>query len=86
MYFRTLAFTLLVLSQVCYAQGRRPAVEDFVGIEVEHPENTPQGTELPREQKVYLTLRKIFQSMKILKSSQKKPVGLKQIAKSKNHP
>ena len=45
MYFRTLAFTFLVLSQVCYAQGRKPAVEDFVGIEVEHPENTPQGTE-----------------------------------------
>lgn len=45
MSFRTLGFILLVASQLCFAQGRGPAVEDFVGIEVEHPEATPQGTE-----------------------------------------
>ncbi len=46
MYFRALGFTLLVLTQVSFAQGRKPAVEDFVGIEVDHPEATPQGTEV----------------------------------------
>lgn len=45
MYFRTLGFILLVVTQVSFAQGRKPAVEDFVGIEIEHPEATPQGTE-----------------------------------------
>lgn len=45
MFFRTLGFMLLVLTQVAFAQGRGPAVEDFVGIEIEHPEGTPQGTE-----------------------------------------
>lgn len=34
-----------MVSQVSFARGRGPAVEDFVGIEVEHPEGTPQGTE-----------------------------------------
>lgn len=46
MYFRSLGFMLLILAQVGYAQGRKPAVEDFVGIEVDHPtEAAPQGTE-----------------------------------------
>jgi hypothetical protein len=45
MSFRTLGFLLLIISQVSFAQGRGPAVEDFVGIEVDHPEGTPQGTE-----------------------------------------
>lgn len=45
MSFRTLAFILLIMSPLCFAQGRGPAVEDFVGIEVDHPEATPQGTE-----------------------------------------
>ena len=45
MYFRTLAFIVLVISQVSFAQARKPAVEDFVGIEVEQTEETPQGTE-----------------------------------------
>ncbi|MBA2405422.1 MAG: hypothetical protein H0V66_11670 [Bdellovibrionales bacterium] len=45
MYFRTLGFILLMVTQVGFAQGRKPAVEDFVGIEIEHPEGTPQGTE-----------------------------------------
>lgn len=45
MSFRTLGFMLLIITQVAFAQGRKPAVEDFVGIEVDQPEGTPQGTE-----------------------------------------
>ena len=45
MSFRILGFVLLIISQVSFAQGRGPAVEDFVGIEIDHPEGTPQGTE-----------------------------------------
>lgn len=45
MFFRTLGFMLLVVTQVAFAQGRGPAVEDFVGIEIDHPAGTPQGTE-----------------------------------------
>lgn len=45
MHFQTLALLLILFSQFSYAQGRKPAVEDFVGIEVEHPESAPQGTE-----------------------------------------
>ena len=45
MYFRALVLTLLVFSQAGFAQGRKPAVEDFVGIEVDEKEMAPQGTE-----------------------------------------
>jgi len=45
MYLRTLGLILLFVTQVGLAQGRKPAVEDFVGIEVDHPKGTPQGTE-----------------------------------------
>jgi uncharacterized protein HemX len=45
MYLRTLGLILLIATQLSYAQGRKPAVEDFVGIEIETPESTPQGTE-----------------------------------------
>jgi hypothetical protein len=45
MYFRTLGFIFLITTQFSFAQGRGPAVEDFVGIDIEHPEGTPQGTE-----------------------------------------
>ena len=45
MYFRTLAIMILVISQVSFAQARKPAVEDFVGIEMDQPLETPQGTE-----------------------------------------
>lgn len=45
MSFRTLGFIFLIITQVAFAQGRKPAVEDFVGIEVDQPEGTPQGTE-----------------------------------------
>lgn len=46
MIFRALALILLFTSQVSLAQGRKPAVEDFVGIEVEEPAKAPQGTEV----------------------------------------
>jgi hypothetical protein len=45
MYFRALTISFIFISQLCYSQGRKPAVEDFVGIEIEHPEESPQGTE-----------------------------------------
>lgn len=40
-----LAITLLLVSTTCFAQGRKPAVEDFVGIEVDETAATPRGTE-----------------------------------------
>ncbi len=45
MRFHILALILIIFSQVSLARGRGPAVEDFVGIDIEHPESTPQGTE-----------------------------------------
>lgn len=45
MIFRSLALMLVLFSVSSFAQGRRPAVEDFVGIEVEETKVTPQGTE-----------------------------------------
>ena len=46
MHFRTfIILSLLLSSQVWGAVGRKPAVEDFVGIEMDHPESTPQGTD-----------------------------------------
>lgn len=45
MVFRTLGLCLLLFSAVSFAQGRKPAVEDFVGIEIEEAQVTPQGTE-----------------------------------------
>jgi hypothetical protein len=43
--FRYLTLLILTLSLDAFAVGRKPAVEDFVGIEVDHPETAPQGTE-----------------------------------------
>lgn len=45
MHFRTLMIVGLLVSGMTWAQGRKPAVEDFVGIEIEHPEPTPQPSE-----------------------------------------
>ena len=47
MSFRTLGFILLIAAPMAFAQGRGrgPAVEDFVGIEVEQAQGTPPGTE-----------------------------------------
>lgn len=45
MSFRILALALSMISTVAYAQGRAPAVEDFVGIEVEQADTIPHGSE-----------------------------------------
>ena len=46
MVFRALGVTfILLISMTSFAQGRKPAVEDFVGIEVDEPQVMPQGTE-----------------------------------------
>jgi hypothetical protein len=46
MHFRTFTIcALLISSTLAWGVDRKPAVEDFVGIEVDHPESTPQGTD-----------------------------------------
>ncbi len=45
MQFRLFIITGLLLSSVAWGVDRRPAVEDFVGIEVDHPESTPHGSD-----------------------------------------
>lgn len=45
MGFHILGLALFLISGASFAQGRAPAVEDFVGIEVEEANVTPQGTE-----------------------------------------
>ncbi len=45
MHFRTFIILSFLLSSQVWAIGRKPAVEDFVGIEIDHPESTPQGSE-----------------------------------------
>lgn len=45
MTFRGLAIFLTLFTTFAMAQGRKPAVEDFVGIEVEEAQVAPQGTE-----------------------------------------
>lgn len=46
MAFRVLGLSLILMSVTAFANGRKPAVEDFVGIEVEHTEATPTGSEV----------------------------------------
>lgn len=47
MTFRLFAICLVFVSLSCFARGgRAPAVEDFVGIEVEQEASAPQGTEV----------------------------------------
>lgn len=41
----SLGVLLLVISTASFAQGRKPAVEDFVGIDIEQTDVVPQGTE-----------------------------------------
>ncbi len=45
MNIRTFSIYLLIVAQIGFTYARGPAVEDFVGIEIDHPEGTPQGTE-----------------------------------------
>lgn len=47
MTFRLFAICLMFVSVSCFARGgRAPAVEDFVGIDVEKETPAPQGTEV----------------------------------------
>lgn len=77
MVFRTLGLLFLLISTVSYAQGRKPAVEDFVGIEVEQSEITPQGTE---------SLYNLEQDLNKFEAKKKETVkeALPVIAESKN--
>ncbi len=43
--FRTVTAAMMVMILSLAVEARKPAVEDFVGIDMEHPEATPQGTE-----------------------------------------
>lgn len=45
MGFRLFVLSILLISTLTYAQGRKPAVEDFVGIEVSEEKVTPRGNE-----------------------------------------
>jgi hypothetical protein len=44
MAFRVLGLSLILMTVTAFANGRKPAVEDFVGIEIEHNEATPTGS------------------------------------------
>ncbi len=72
MHFRLFMIAGLLVSSLAWAADRRPAVEDFVGIEVEHPESTPQGSE------PLVNLEKDIQTIQAeaytVKSVSKKPV------------
>lgn len=46
MAFRVLGLCLVLMTTLAFANGRGPAVEDFVGIEVEQAEATPSGAEV----------------------------------------
>lgn len=45
MHFRLFMIVGLLVSGHAFSVDRKPAVEDFVGIEVDHPEAAPQGPE-----------------------------------------
>lgn len=45
MHYRTFIILSFLLSGHVWGVDRKPAVEDFVGIEIDHPETTPQGTD-----------------------------------------
>lgn len=46
MLFRALGLCFLLTTTFAFAEGRSPAVEDFVGIEVDQGEATPAGSEV----------------------------------------
>lgn len=64
MVLRTLGITVLFFSALAYGQGRAPAVEDFVGIEVEENQVAPQGTE---------SLYNLEQDIKVIESQKDAP-------------
>lgn len=46
MAFRILGLCFILMTVTAFASGRKPAVEDFVGIEVDQKEATPTGSEV----------------------------------------
>lgn len=70
MTFRGLAILLTLFTTVATAQGRKPAVEDFVGIEVEESQIAPQGTE---------SLFNLEQDIKVIEAQKDKKSYPKQV-------
>jgi hypothetical protein len=68
MTFRSLALFLVVYSGISFAEGRKPAVEDFVGIEIEESKVAPQGTE---------SLYNLEQDLDQIQSRRNKPAQIK---------
>ena len=64
MIFRTLGLCLLFLSITSVSEARKPAVEDFVGIEVDEAEATPHSSD---------TLFNLEQDMSKLEASRNAP-------------
>jgi hypothetical protein len=60
----TFGLILLISSTIAYGQNRSPAVEDFVGIEVEENQITPHGSE---------SLYNLEQDIKIIQAQENKP-------------
>lgn len=76
MLFRTLGLGLLFLSVISVSEARKPAVEDFVGIEVDEAEATPNSSD---------TLFNLEQDMSKLEESRTNPPKpAPQIAQTKN--
>lgn len=67
MNFQTLGLIFLLFSGQSFANGRSPAVEDFVGIETEHMEKAPQGTES------LFNLEQDIQKIETVKNEKKAP-------------
>lgn len=72
MQLRSFIIVGLLFSSVAWGVDRRPAVEDFVGIEVEHPEATP----LPADSLVNLEkdIQTIHAEAYTVKSAPKKTI------------
>lgn len=64
MIFRAVITIILAYSTITLAQARKPAVEDFVGIEVEESKVAPQGTE---------SLYNLEQDLNQIETSKNKP-------------
>lgn len=73
MLFRTLGLCLLFFSTFSFATGRSPAVEDFVGIEVDQADAAPQGTEI---------LYNLEKDMSGIEKAEKKPIAQKAVKSS----
>lgn len=76
MIFRVLAIFLTLSSTAAMAQGRAPAVEDFVGIEVEESQVAPQGTE---------SLYNLEQDLKVIEAQKDKPAAPPKLAEASSN-